>query len=264
MPSLNLSPVRLYYRLEGRAGRPRLVLLHPVGADHSLFDAVVPLLLPHYQVLRLDLRGHGGSSTPDGEGYRVEQLADDVLALCDHLGWDRFAVCGVSLGGMTAMQIALQAPRRVQALIACSASPRMPEPPGGGWDARIAAARAHGVAAQAAGMAERMFSPDYQATEPAAIGTFISAFERMDPAGFAGCLAVLRDTDLRDRLAKIDVPALVINGSRDALIPLDVGRSLAQGLARGRHQLLDAGHFPMIEAPGAFVDAVEGFLRAGH
>lgn len=67
MPGLNLGTTRLCFRLEGGHGLPRLLLLHPVGADHSLFDAIVPALLQHYQVLRPDLRGHGGSSSPTAE-----------------------------------------------------------------------------------------------------------------------------------------------------------------------------------------------------
>lgn len=264
MPSLNLENVRLYYRLEGRAGLPRLLLLHPVGADHSLFDAVVPALLLHYQVLRPDLRGHGGSSTPAGEGYRVEELADDVLALCDHLGWQHFAACGVSLGGMTALQMAVQAPGRIEALVVCSAAARMHEPPGGGWNARIAGARANGIKGQVAGTVERMFSPEFRATDAPAIGTFAAALEQADPAGFAGCLAVLRDADLRPSLPHINVPTLVVNGSKDPLIPPADARVLVEGLPQAQHVVLDAGHFPLIEAPEAFVAAVTAFLGAAR
>lgn len=266
MPSLSLETTLLYYRLEGGRDRPRLLLVHPVGADHSLFDAVVPSLLQHYQVLRPDLRGHGGSSTPAAQAYRLDDLADDVLALCDQLGWQRFVVCGVSLGAMTAMQMALRTTGRIEALVICSAAARMHEPPGGGWDARIAGARAHGIAGNAAGMVERMFSPEFRATEPPVIGTFVSVFEHTDPFGFASCLAVLRDTDLRPKLPEIDVPAMVVSGSKDPLIPLTDAQTLVEGLPRARHVVLDAGHFPLIEAPQTFVEAVRAFLRSelGH
>lgn len=264
MPSFAATGARLYYRLEGRPGLPRLLLLHPVGADHSLFDAVVPALLETHQVLRPDLRGHGGSQSPAAQAYRIEDLAGDVLALCDALGWSQFSVCGVSLGAMTALQMAVQAPTRVQALVICSAAARMPEPPAGGWDARITAAKAQGIATQAGGMVERMFSADFRATQAPAIGTFTTVFEQTDPVGYANCLAVLRDADLRPHLPQLSMPALVVNGSQDALIQPAAIEALTQGLPHARRVVLETGHFPLVEAPGAFVAAVKPFLAAGH
>lgn len=262
MPHLTVGDTRLYFRLEGRDGLPRLLLLHPVGADHSLWDAVVPLLTPRFQVLRPDLRGHGGSSTPAQDDYRVEALADDVLGLCDALGWDTFAVCGVSLGGITALQMAVQAPQRLTALSLCSAAARMQEPPGGGWRARAQAVRAHGLAGGADGMVERMFSPAHRATNDPLVDTLRNVFVHTDPAGFAASLAVLRDADLVPSLPALKMPALVITGRHDPLIPAAAVQALLDGLPDARHVELDTGHFPPVEAPQAFAEVLASFCQA--
>ena len=78
MPFADSQGCRIYYRLEGAATKPLLVLVHSLGADHGMWDAQMPALLRHFQVLRLDLRGHGASDVPAGD-YTIEQLARDVL-----------------------------------------------------------------------------------------------------------------------------------------------------------------------------------------
>ena len=94
-----------HFLLEGE-GRP-LVLVHGVGACIGNWDDVAHRLRPHFRVLRYDLRGHGASGKVAGP-YSLPMLADDLAALLDHLGLDRVAVAGHSLGGMIAQSLALR------------------------------------------------------------------------------------------------------------------------------------------------------------
>src|SRR5688572_9751403 len=130
MPSATIGGIRHYFRLEGAAGGKPLVLVHAVGTDHALWDQVVPALTPAHQVLRYDLRGHGGTETPPGP-WSVDALAQDLLALADLVQWRRFAICGLSLGALTAMAAALAAPGRVSGLALASVAARIAPPPGG-------------------------------------------------------------------------------------------------------------------------------------
>ncbi len=98
MPFVMTDKIRLFYRLEGNPGLPVLVLSHSIGTDHAMWEPQMPDLLPHFQILRYDTRGHGASDAPRGE-YSVEQLGRDVLAMADVLGVPSFAFCGLSLGG---------------------------------------------------------------------------------------------------------------------------------------------------------------------
>src|SRR4029078_5640667 len=99
MPLMRLSDAATFYRLTGPDDRPVLVLSHSLGQDHGMWDPQAADLAAHLRVLQYDIRGHGASVATPGE-YRIEQLARDVLSLADALGVERFAFCGVSLGGM--------------------------------------------------------------------------------------------------------------------------------------------------------------------
>ena len=188
-------------------------------------------------------------------------LADDLLALTQALGVEQFSVCGVSLGGMVALQSALQAPGRISRAVVCSTARRIAPPPNG-WDGRQRAALEGGMAPLADGMVARMFSAAWRASHAPAVASLRSVFERTDPAGYAGACAVLRDADVGSGLARVIAPTLVVSGEDDPLCPPAAARQLANGLAKARHLLLPGGHFPPLEAACEFAEAVVAHIGA--
>src|SRR5688572_1906018 len=105
----------------GEGGRPFLVLHGFTGAkeDFTHHEGWVDRLAEQgWHVVAPDHRGHGASSKPDGEAaYTFDEFAADALALADHLGWERFALLGHSMGGMIAQYVALTAPERLAGLV---------------------------------------------------------------------------------------------------------------------------------------------------
>ena len=99
---------------------------------------MVPILVRRYQVLRPDLCGHGRSRSPKLVEYDIASMANDILGLCGQLAWTRFAGCGVSIGGMTALQMAAPAPDRITAQVDLQCPARMQER-SGGWQERALA-----------------------------------------------------------------------------------------------------------------------------
>ena len=257
MPVLRVNGLRHYFRLEGPGDGPALVLTHPIGADHSLWDAVVPEL-PQFQVLRYDLRGHGGTEVAH-EPFTLAQLADDLFALTQALGIARFSVAGVSLGAMVAATAAAAAPARVQRLVLCSTAARLAGPPGG-WDGRARQAREQGMSALAPGMMTRMFDPAWLAQGEPLAATLEQVFRRTDPAGYAAACAVLRDADLGATLAEVRAPTLVVTGAHDPLLPPGAAQALADALAHPHSLRLATGHYPMVEQPNRFAEVLAGFL----
>ena len=252
---MSQSPILHSERTEG-TGLP-LMLVHPIGASLRFWDALRPHL--DMPLLCADLRGHGGSAAPDGD-YRIDELADDLLALADALGVARFDVCGVSLGGMAALALAERAGDRVHRVAVSSTAPRVAPPPTG-WDARRDAALRDGMAPLAGPMVERMFSAGFRATGDPVIGTLRTVFETMDPVGYAGAVAVLRDADLGERLARVHAPTLVMAGQQDPLCPLEAQQALARALPQGQMVALDCGHFPPVERPGEFARLLRAHLK---
>jgi 3-oxoadipate enol-lactonase / 4-carboxymuconolactone decarboxylase len=257
MPFATRDDVRLYWRAEGEAGRPALLLLHSIGSDLGSWDAALPYLTPAFRVIRMDARGHGASDASPGE-YSLATLAADAQAVLDAAGVERAVVCGVSLGGMVAQQLAIQAPGRVGALVAAFTSARLdPET----WNARIAAVRAGGMEAIADAALGRFFTPDFARTHPAAAASARATLVATSPDGYVGCGAAIRDMDLLADLARITAPTLVIGGEQDVSTPFaDHGRRIAEGVAGARVVLLDTAHLGQIESPAAVAGALRRFV----
>jgi len=249
--------VRLYWRLDGAAERPVLVLLNSIGTDMALWDAAVPLLLPAFRLLRIDARGHGGSDAPAGD-YCLAMLVDDVAAVMADAGVARAAVAGVSLGGMVAMQLALDHPERVSALaLVCTSATMDPV----AWTARVDAVRAGGTEGIAEMAVARFLSPTFAHAHPEIADALRDAIARQEDAGYAGAAAAIRDMDLRARLGEIAVPVLIVTGTQDVSTPLaGHGEHLLRAIAGARHVEVAGAHLPPIEAPGALAAALRRFL----
>jgi 3-oxoadipate enol-lactonase/4-carboxymuconolactone decarboxylase len=257
MPLLNLPGLQVYYRLEGRDDRPVLVLSHSLGQDHGMWDTQAADLSVHFRVLRYDIRGHGASGTTPGE-YRVEQLARDLLALLDALAIDRVALCGLSLGGMIGMWLAVHAPERLTALVLANTSPR---PDAAVMEARRTAVLSGGMAPIADVAMSRYFSPKLLAAEPPAVATARRTLLATVAEGYAGCCAAIRDHDMSGELEAIQVPSLVICGDLDVSMPWK-GHSdlLATRIPGARVVHLHGAHLSNLETPRAFSAAVAEFL----
>ena len=256
MPFANVNKTRLFYRLEGQSGKPVLVLSHSLGCDHSMWAPQMPDLLDHFQVLRYDTRGHGASDIPAGD-YTMEHFGRDVTGLLDALGIAKAAFCGISMGGAIGIWLALNAASRVTALVLANTAAKFGTPDL--WDARQKAVLEGGMPAVIDPVMQRFFSPDKQtsgvaqSTRAVLLGT--------DPQGYAACCAGLRDADLRDGLARIAAPTLVIGSDRDASTPWDpYGAMLAAEIPGARAVRLDTAHLSNLEQPRAFTTALLEFL----
>lgn len=257
MPLIPLAGTTCYYRLEGRDDRPVLMLAHSLGQDHGMWDLQVAALSEHFRVLRYDVRGHGASGAPPGD-YRIEQLGNDALALADALGIDRFAFCGVSLGGMIGQWLAAHAGGRVTAAVLANTSARADRD---GMETRRRTVLAGGIAAVADTVMGRFFSHRLLARDTAAVATSRRTLLATSPEGYAGCCAAIRDMDQTGALAQIRIPVLVISGDFDVSLPwAGHGEPLARGIAESRVVHLPTAHLSNLEAPRSFTAAVLGFL----
>ncbi len=258
MPFLTVGGTRLYYRLEGNEGRPVLVLSSSIGTDHGLWAPQVPELLPYFQVLRYDTRGHGASDAPPGE-YSLEMLGRDVLALADALRIQQFGFCGLSLGGMIGQWLGIHAPSRLTRLVLANTSPRII--PKSHWDDRRRLVLEKGMAAIVPLALQRFFSPATIAQEDPAASTTRATLLGTKPEGYAGCCSAIRDMDHTGELHGISVPTLVICGERDISTPwAGHGDLLAQGIPGARAVHLPAAHLSNLEAPRSFTAALLDFL----
>jgi 3-oxoadipate enol-lactonase len=232
--------VTLAHAVDGEG--PPLVLSASLGTTGDLWEPNVPLLAPHRRVVRYDHPGHGGSAP----GPRtIGGFARAFLGLADELELDRFAFCGLSLGGMVGMWLGAHAPERLDRLVLCCTAPRLPSAP---YLERAATVREHGLEAVADAVVERWLTPRHRDRE---------RWRRMllatPPEGYARACEAIAAMDLRDELARIRVPTTVILGTHDPVVDGESRRLLAQA---GPVVELDAAHLANVEQPEAFAEAV--------
>jgi 3-oxoadipate enol-lactonase/4-carboxymuconolactone decarboxylase len=258
MPFAIRDGVRLYWRLDGDDAAPPLVLLNSIGTDMALWEGCVPALARRFRVLRIDTRGHGASDAPSGD-YSLPMLAADVVAVMNAAGIARAAVAGVSLGGMIAMQMALDHPDRVAALALVCTSATMDV---GAWTARIAAVRGGGTASIADLAMGRFLSPGFAAAQPAVAASLRRGLIAMADDGYAGAGAAIRDMAIVDRLPTLAQPVLIVAGDRDTSTPFaGHGECIAAAIANARVAHLDAAHLAPIEAPAALAALLINFIE---
>ncbi len=261
MPFITSQGSRIYYRLEGRHDFPLLVLAHSLGTDHGMWDPQVPALLRYFQVLRVDVRGHGASDAP-ADDYTVEQLARDVLAAVDAAGREQFVYCGLSLGGMIGQWLGANAADRLTHLVLANTSSRVADP--SLFDARRRAVLEGGMASIADAVMQRFFSARTLSSGNPAVASIRNALLATNPAGYAGCCAAIRDMDHTELLARIRVPTLVIAGDHDVSTPWDGhGDVLAKAIAGAKAVHLAAAHLSNLERPSSFTAALLEFLLPG-
>jgi 3-oxoadipate enol-lactonase len=248
--------IELHTQLEGPEDGPAVVLVNSLGTDLSMWDAQIGPLTERFRVLRYDTRGHGRSDVPDGP-YTMTDLAADVLDLLDAEGIERASVCGVSLGGMTAMHLALDAPERLDRIALCQTTGGFRDPET--WQGRIDAVREQGMDAVVDGTLERWFTPDAP-TE--LVARYRAMLEACPPEGYAACSEAILGHDVIDQLEEIGVPTLVVAGDDDLSTPLEPhGRALAEGIPGARLEVIEhARHIANAEQPEAFNRVLLDFL----
>lgn len=258
LPFANVNNTRLFYRLEGRAGLPVLVLSHSLGCDHEMWAPQIPELLQYFQVLRYDTRGHGGSDVPAGD-YTLEHLGRDLVELADSLRIQKFALCGLSMGGAVGQWLALHAPDRLTALVLANTSAKFA--PADTWELRRRAVREGGMQAIVDSVMQRWFSAEMLAQGDPSVQSLRSVFLGTDPAGYVSCCAALRDMDHTKTLTKIRVPTLVIGGAADPSTPwAEHGAILARDIPGAKAVQLPAAHLSNLGRPRSFTTALLEFL----
>lgn len=262
MMTLDLPDGRLAYRDEG-TGRP-LVLLHGGGLDHRMWEQQIGPLARDHRVIAPDARGHGRSSTPGGPFRHC----DDVAALLEHLGTGPATLVGLSMGGGTAVDTALEHPHLVEALVVSGAGtsePTFTDP----WTLDVLATwqrtQAAGDAAGwieaflsfVAGPSRRLDEVDADVVARCREMVTHTVATHVPPAGPVPPVPVERTWE---RLPGVTAPVLTICGALDAPDHLAMAERLAGDVPDGRSAVVpDAAHYPNMEQPEAFEDALRAF-----
>lgn len=256
---VHANGILMNYELSGQG--KCLALIHGAGDNLHMWYNQVPVFSRGLRVLTYDVRCFGETELPDSE-VSMEVLADDLYELLRALAIDGASVLGYSMGGRIALQLALQHPEMVKALILANSgvgvARRTPE-----TEERrrtlVSQLEQGNIEAVAEQMTVGSFSPGFKERDPEAFQRYKNVKLRNDPRGFArlwGAMATASPPDL----SGLSCPVLIIAGEQDGFMALDAARAAQSAIPNSRLDVLPTGHAAAIEAPDDFNRIVLDFL----
>lgn len=257
---------KIYFDCVGPATAPVVCLVHSLATDNGMWaEQMRPLLDAGHRVLRVELRGHGGSDAVVG-AYTMYDLAGDVAATLDYLAIERVSFVGLSIGGMIGQAFADRYEERLAALVLCDTQPASFPDAASLWGPREKAVRAAGsLAPIAEGMVERWLSPSFRSANPVRSKLVHDTIIATDIEGWAGCAAAIQSFDFTKTLPKLRKPTLVIYGSEDPATPPAENRKIASLVPNARSiEIAGARHLPNIEKADEFNTALLEFLPTAN
>ncbi|MSO70241.1 MAG: alpha/beta fold hydrolase [Alphaproteobacteria bacterium] len=255
-----INGISLNYRIDGPEDAPWLVFSNSLATDLTMWDAEAAHFAEHYRVLRYDTRGHGGSASSPAP-YSLDQLVADAEGLLTELGVRKPVFVGLSLGGMTAMGLALKDPARLRAIAVCAARADAPEGFGKMWDERISIARTKGMGALVESTLVRWFTPDLLAQGPEFLEGVAGMIQSTSVDGYVGCANALAGLAYLPHLGRIKLPALFVAGANDIAAPPAVMQAMSEKVAGSRFvELSPSGHLVNLQQPDKFRETLDSFL----
>lgn len=248
----------VHHELAGQHDAPCIVLSTSLGARLQMWQPQMQALTQHFRVLRYDMRGHGASPSPAGP-YSIADLGNDVLQLLDHHNIRSAHFCGISLGGVIGQWLGIHASDRIQKLILCNTAAKVGTDEG--WQKRITEVRANGMASIADTVISRWFTPSFAASHPQVIASIRDGMLASNVEGYAACCEALRTCDLRNEIATITTPTLVIAGDQDVVCTTADADFLHTSIPGSQKLTLPAAHLSTVEAAEHFNKSLLNFLQ---
>jgi 3-oxoadipate enol-lactonase len=257
MPIVERAGCRLRYEIDGNPAGPPVLFSNSLGTTHALWNPQLEALSPTFRIIRYDTRGHGSSGVPDGP-YTIDVLGLDAIAILDAVGVEQTHVCGLSLGGLTAMWLAVHRPDRVRSVTLVSTAARIANAMM--WEERIVQVQTSGVAPLADAAMGRWFSHSFRDSHPGVVAIYHRMLSETPAVGYAACCAAIRDADLRSAIARISSPTLIIAGHHDPVTPPADAEAMRERIPGSRVSLLDAAHILNVEQAAVFNDLLNAFI----
>jgi 3-oxoadipate enol-lactonase len=254
--------MKLHIAEHGSRTARRLVLLHSLALDGSVWRNVVPTVAEKFHTLTVDLRGHG-QSPPDTD-FTVEDMADDVAAVIREQGdASQAIVVGLSLGGCVAQAVAYGHPNLVSGLVLADTTAWYGEDAPQAWRNRADQARSNGLSSLSKFQLERWFGDEFRLANAELCADLLDRFTANDLDSYAATCGALGAYDGRGRVESISVPTEIVVGEHDGATPPADAYDLAERIeGAGVTVLPGAKHLTALERPDALCDAIFRVAKA--
>jgi 3-oxoadipate enol-lactonase len=256
-----INGIRLAYDDNGH-GHP-VVFVHAFPLSRAMWDPQVHALADQWRPLSVDLRGHGESDAPLWR-YTLDQFADDLRGLLDHLSLASAVFVGLSMGGYTLFAFYRKYPQYVKAMVLADTRAQADTEEARANRYQLAqVAYRQGPSAVADAMMPKLFASPTLQGRPDLVERVRKIIEANQVSGIAGDLMAMAErSDSRELLGRITVPTLVMVGEQDAATPPSDARLIANGIRNSKLVVIPgAGHLANLEAPDAFNRALTDFLE---
>lgn len=240
----------------GDAAKPALIFSNSLGTDHSMWQVQVAAFSQDYFVICYDTRGHGKSAVI--ENTSLKDLANDVLDIFDRLQIKEAHFCGISMGGITGLQLGLIAPDRFLSITIANSAAKIGQE--AAWLSRADAVEAQGLADIVSTTHTRWFSDKFNYLHDAVAQQTIQSLSVTPPKGYAASCRALAHADLRNQIAQIQVPCLALCGGLDPVTTVADGEFMQAHMPKCELAVVDASHLSNIEVPQQFNQVFAEFI----
>ena len=252
-----MNKIKLNYKKVGNNKDQILLFIHPLGADHSVFNKVMVGLSRDYTCYSVDIRGHGKSPVIEPP-YSIESMAADISST---FVFDKpVNVMGVSIGGMIAMSLAIKKLIPIKKLILSDTGHVI-----GNyqlWQERIDLVNSGGLEKIVDMAIERWFPEKFRTEFPELMDECKRIQLKTSVKGYVAACQAIQSANLTDEVFKIENDTLVINGSKDISTPPELGRQLKDLITNGTFRELDGiGHVPPLQDPNLTIKILREFLN---
>ena len=245
---------KVYFDIVGPAQAPVVYFAHSLAADSGMWaDQVPDFLAAGYRVLRVDMRGHGGSDAGPGN-YPMDMLVADAIEALDHLEIQKVHFCGLSIGGMIGQGLGIKHPDRIASLILCDTQSESPKDAATRWGGRsVLIQAANSMAPLAESTMARWLSAEFKSKDANLWKQIHDTVAATPPHGYIGCAAAIQNFKWTPRLSEISAPTLVICGADDPGANPEENQMIANTVQRGEFLAIEgARHLPNVEDPTRF------------
>lgn len=240
----------------GDAANPAIIFSNSLGTDHGMWQSQVAMFADNYFVICYDTRGHGKSAVT--ENITLVDLAHDVIDILDHLQVEKAHFCGISMGGITGLQLGLDAPERFSSITITNSAAKIGTAEA--WSSRADTVEEQGLADIVSTTHTRWFSDNFDYIHDTVAQQAIQSLSVTQPKGYAASCRALAHADLRDQIAQIQVPCLALCGGLDPVTTVADGELMQARIPNCEMVVVEASHLSNIEVPEAFNQALAAFI----
>lgn len=270
MPVATLPGYDCHYLFEDFGKNSTLMLGNSLGCDFRMWDDNIPFLSAHYNILRFDKRGHGGSSyTQNEDDLSIADLAEDVLNLIDYLNkkeLDYFPLsgqnlvfCGLSISGLIGQWLGIYHPERFSKLILCSTAAKIGTKES--WQQRVDTVRSGGIETISQDTLKRWLTQAFTDEFPEKARQVLNTLENTHPKAYIAFCKAIAAADFRAQAAGIKLPTLIVSADMDKVTTHEDAAFLNTRIPNSEHRTLNALHLCNIEFPQKFSKLITDFTE---